>query len=164
MNWRCLFVISAVLSLTGCASVKGQASVKWPWADGEGKFTAPCATTCQAPQAMEAYLRATQFCRDVAIFYENGGRASGFSQFAVGTVGILAGSVAAPLAQGTAAKAWSGLSGATNALQIPMEQTFSASLATSRQNAVVQAAANGAKAFVPEQMRTTKSWPQSIWP
>lgn len=148
MAHRWLYVLGVAVLLSGCMGMRGQTAVKWPWADRDGTVRSVCAKpSCDASEALRAYMEASQFCRNVAIYYENGGKTSGLSQFAVGTIGVLAGSVAAPIAQGTAATAWSGLSGATNALQIPMEQTFSASLATTRQNAVVVAAANGAAAY-----------------
>ncbi len=143
---RLALVIAVGLCLQGCASVTGISSAKWPWGDG----SRPCkiSDACTAGDALDAFAAASDYCRSVQNYYESGGRKSDTTKFAVGAVGSLAGTVVAPIAKGTAAKAWSGLSGATNAVQLSMEETFSTSLAVKRRVAVVDAADKGSTAYM----------------
>lgn len=79
------------------------------------------------------------YCRDVHNWYEASGNQTGLAQTGIGTFGVLAGSVAAPLSTGNAAKAWAGLSGATNAMQSSIKDNLSGSLAIKRTKAVLDA-------------------------
>lgn len=141
----------AMVTLTGCAGLRGSSATPWPWAEGEGK--APPVPVCKdmsqctKSDAMAAYMSATEFCRKLHAYYESGGRKNEGYQFGMGAAGVLAGSVFAPISKGTAAKAWSGLSGAANAVQLSMEETFAMSVAVRRSMSVKKAADAGADKF-----------------
>ena len=140
-----LVVATLVLPLmAGCASwVTGNAA-KWPWSQG----TALCKSNgCDLNDAIAAFEAASEYCRSVHNYYESGGRKSGASQFIVGAVGTVAGTVVAPLASGTAAKALAGVSGAANAVQLSMDEAFSTSVAVRRRVAVAEAASSAAATF-----------------
>jgi hypothetical protein len=96
---------------------------------------------------MKAYLAASMYCREVHNFYESDGSRTGIAQTGIGTFGTLAGTVAAPLSTGNAAKAWAGLSGATNAMQSSIRDNLSGSLAVKRTKAVLDATESGQAAF-----------------
>lgn len=137
---------SVTVFILGCESLSFNRTAQWPW-----ETTQPCTPPkgansasgasgetyrCNLNDAMQAFLAASKFCRDVQNYYESGGKHSSEYKFWVGTVGTLAGAVVAPIAQGTAKNAWSGLSGATNGLQTSMEQSFSSALNANRMIAV----------------------------
>lgn len=123
------------LILSGCASV-GRSSAVWPWPTDKQM----CAgDVCTEKEALQAFLQAQYFCRSVHNYYEADGNQAGASQLAVATVGSLAGAVVAPIASGNAAKAWSGLSGATNAMQTSIKENFSGSISAKRTKAVLDA-------------------------
>jgi len=128
--WKPLTFVAAIL-LTGCSAVQGPKSVDWPWKDA----TIFC-SKCDDQEAMLALARANQYCKDLQDYYENGGRGSNAAKFGMGIFGALSGSVFSTLAQGSAAKAWSGVSGAINATQATMEETFNAALSTKRRKAI----------------------------
>ena len=148
-----VFGITCVtLTLTGCATLFGASPVGWPWEDKP-----PCKTDiCNAAESLNAFVAASNYCRAIQGYYESGGRKSNNAQLTVGIVGMVAGAVVAPVAQGSAAKAWSGLSGATNGLQLALEDTFSTSLSVKRRVAVVDAAASGVTAYMKENSDYTK--------
>lgn len=137
------FAFCFSFALTGCASIIGANSPDWPWTG-----TSACrAAACDAKEAMDAFNAASDYCRRVQNYYEAGGQKANSNKVAIATAGTLAGSVIAPIANGTAAKAWSGLSGATNALQATMDEAFSASVSIKRRAAVVSAAQQGFKNY-----------------
>ena len=130
--------------LSGCASLFSAKTAEWPWPNE----TNPCAAdACSEQEALKMYLQANNYCREVQNYYESGGQRANSNKLAIGAVGSLAGAVAAPLASGDAAKAWAGLSGATNALQTSMEEAFSTSVAAKRRKAVKDAAVAGETAY-----------------
>lgn len=131
------------LSLSGCAAWFSASTPVWPWTS----ITKPCEAECTETEALNAYVQANTFCREVQNYYEAGGQRAKSNQLAVGAVGSLAGAVAAPLAGGNAAKAWSGLSGATNALQASIEEAFSTTVTTNRRKAVNDAADTAASKY-----------------
>jgi len=142
---RSTLLISAMsFALSGCASLYGASSTTWPW-KAESNICA--GTTCSEAEALKAYVAASSFCRDVQNYYESGGQRTNSTKVAIGAVGTLAGSVVAPIANGTAAKAWSGLSGATNAVQLSLDEAFAAAVTVKRRAAVSSAAADGASAY-----------------
>lgn len=147
-------LVTIAISATGCASVRGSSSAKWPWSES----SRPCAAmnSCNAGDAIGAFEAASNYCRSVQNYYESGGRKSDTTQFMIGAVGAIAGTVIAPIAKGSAATAWSGLSGATNAVQLSMEDTFSTSLAVKRRGAVVAAATQGSAAYMDAPDENTK--------
>ena len=141
-----IFAIAVcVFILTGCASLTGiSRGAKWPWPAGNSL----CADgACQDKDVLDAYLQAHIFCRSVHNYYESGGSRAGKTQIAIGAIGSLAGSVISPIANGSAAKAWAGLSGTTNALQTSVKENFSGSIAAKRTKAVADATINGETAF-----------------
>lgn len=142
----------ACLVVTGCASFKHR-DYAWPWpADQDICATVPCTDK----DALDAYLQAHIFCRSVHNHYESGGNRSGAAQLAIGTVGSLAGAVISPLSSGDAAKAWAGLSGATNALQTSVKENFSGSIAANRTKAVADATVAGEGSFSKAPTSTAK--------
>ncbi|BBH12922.1 hypothetical protein [Chromobacterium haemolyticum] len=159
MKLHPFWVISSVaVFIVGCESLSFNPTVQWPWAK-----TQPCTPTklvknasgeigeayrCNLNDAMQAFLTASKFCRDVQNYYESGGKHSSEYKFWVGTVGTLAGAVVSPIAQGTAKSAWSGLAGATNGIQTSMEQSFSSALNANRMIAVNKSYASGASEIV----------------
>lgn len=144
MNKR--FAITATcfcLSLSGCAAWFSASTPVWPWTS----TTKPCQAACTDTEALDAYVQANTFCREVQNYYEAGGQDAKSNKFVVGAVGSLAGAVAAPLASGDAAKAWAGLSGATNALQASIEEAFSTAVTAKRRKEVNVAADKAATAY-----------------
>lgn len=137
-----LFPIAIVVlaAVSGCAT----RNANWPWRDAS---SACPGTACVGGDALRAYVNANRFCREVHNYYESGGRRSGATQFFIGLTGALAGAVVSPLASGDAAKALSGLSGATNALQLSFEESFSTAVAANRTKAVLDATEKGAKDY-----------------
>lgn len=143
MRHKKLFLVFlTVVSLSGCSTLKGIKGAQWPWSQAN-----PCASTCTEQEAMQAFVAASGFCRDVQNYYESGGFYAKSSRLAVGTIGALAGSVMAPLATGSATNAWAGLSGATNALQSQMDEAFSSAVAVRRRAAIVEAAEENAARY-----------------
>ncbi|WP_374419465.1 hypothetical protein [Chromobacterium sp.] len=151
-------ISSAAVFIVGCESLSFNRTAQWPW-----ETTQPCtppklakgasgasgeAYRCNLNDAMQAFLAASKFCREVQNYYESGGKHSSEYKFWVGTVGTLAGAVVTPIAQGSAKNAWSGLSGATNGLQTSMEQSFSSALNANRMIAVNKSYASGASGIV----------------
>lgn len=131
MKKSVLICIGLIFTLSGCqTNYFGAETAEWPWKKVD--TTTMCSATCTPSDATRAFLLAANYCRSVQNYYESGGRMATNSQLAIGAVGVLAGSVMAPITKGTAAAAWSGLSGATNALQIPMQEAYSASISVRR--------------------------------
>lgn len=138
-----LFAAAPLLSACGSFSVVSAPRAEWPWEDDS--FCA--APSCNGKEALSAYIKASKFCRQVQNYYESGGQRANNVKLGVGIVGTLAGAVVAPIAKGTSATAWSGLSGVTNGLQTSFDEAFSLSLAVNRRVAVVAAAAEGEQAY-----------------
>ncbi|HQN65372.1 MAG TPA: hypothetical protein PLR90_09745 [Methylophilus sp.] len=137
-------IFSILPFILGCTTLKNP-SAEWPWKEKiKGADSYVCkAHPCDEKDAMNAYVDAHKFCRDVHNFYERRGNRSGISQFIVGTVGSLAGAVIAPISSGGAASAWSGLSGATNAMQSSMDEHLSGSISSKVIDAIRLAAEDG---------------------
>ena len=147
----CFFAIA----LSGCAAIGQKSSPIWPWREGD-KVKNPCESDCTDKEALNAYLQAHEFCRQVHNYYESRDNRAGFSQLIVGTVGTLAGAVIAPISSGGAARAWSGLSGATNALQTSIEDNFSGQIASKRRAAVQDATKEGGSKYATSLAATDK--------
>lgn len=127
-----IFYISiSFIFLSGCAKIFSAPSANWPWKSGS-----PCKSTCTTSEALTAFNDASQFCRAVQNYYENGGQRTNNAKLAIGGIGTLAGTVVAPVSTGSAATAWSGLSGAANAFQVSIDDAFSTNIAIKRRNAV----------------------------
>ncbi|WP_213941326.1 hypothetical protein [Pseudomonas sp. dw_612] len=109
-----LFTLSL---LVGCNKDKAADSPVWPWGDSEIKNLQGCNTACSTTEMYQSVIAATSFCRQVSNFYEGTGNINSRTKLGVKVLGVLAGSVFGVTAGGTAAKAWSSLSGATNGIQ-----------------------------------------------
>lgn len=132
------------VGLAGCATFAPSQSPLWPWPEG----IYPCAThPCTEDEALKAYLKAHMYCRAVHNWYERDGNRTGATQASVGTLGALAGAVASPIAKGSAAKAWAGLSGASNAMQASIKENLSGSIAAKRTKAILSATQEGEQKY-----------------
>jgi len=139
--YRFLFLAVIVVASTGCASMGGP-KVTWPWKDPA------CATyPCTDAEAHRNYHAAIAYCRDVHNHYERFGNRRSSANLGIAAVGTLAGAVISPIAKGTSATAWSGLSGSTNALQASIDQSFAPAIVANRLAAVKTALTSGATAF-----------------
>lgn len=139
--------ITLCVLLCGCSTFQARKTPIWPWS----KTTLPCQTDfCSPREALSAFLASTMYCREVHNWYEADGSRTGLAQTGIGTFGVLAGSVAAPLSSGNAAKAWAGLSGATNAMQSSIRDNLSGSLAIKRTKSVLDATTDGQNEFAKE--------------
>ncbi len=124
--------------LNGCASGTADQPTRvivnpspiWPWdqKDKDNKdLLNDCRTTsCSDNDMFTAMLATGTYCRQVSNYYENGGNINSGTRLAVKVLGVLAGSVFGITAGGSAAKAWSGLSGATNGIQADLSDNASA--------------------------------------
>lgn len=139
-------MVALVMWLQGCAAMTQVGSPSWPF-PLDGKM---CAGACTPDVALETYVKASNYCRQIQNYYERFGVHTNSTKLAIGTVGAISGSVIAPIAKGTGAAAWSGLSGATNALQTNMDQAFSGSINVKRRQEVARAADEGAEEFKDE--------------
>lgn len=83
-------------------------------------------------------------------YTENRNFSTRVGRFGIGLIGTVAGSVIAPVTTGSTAKAWSGVSGASNALQSQMDSVFSSSNHIRRRAAIAQAARDGETKFLAE--------------
>lgn len=146
---RIIIPIAACVFLSGCTHMFSATNANWPWTE-EKRPTVP---TCRAPEqcnkqdALKALAQAAYYCRDVQNYYEAGGQRANTSKMGIAWVGAIAGSVIAPIANGTAVKAWSGLSGATNGLQDAFSEAYSSNISINRRIAVRRAAIGGIDEF-----------------
>lgn len=134
---RALTLSVVVFSNSGCRN-----SVPLPWKVEEGNCGG---VACSDP--VSAFVTASEFCRKVHNYYEAGGTVAGYGKASIGIVGAVAGSVIAPVTQGTSTKAWAGLAGSTNAMQTYMDEALSTSLALKRQAAIAAAMTKGHEAI-----------------
>ena len=154
MRLPILMVAAWTMALSGCESIHGALEQPvWPW-----RFSGPspvpvdpprlCSgSSCTSDDALKAFVQASTYCRSVQNFYEREGRYSQDDQLAINALGAVAGAVIAPIANGTSAKAWSGLAGATNTVQLSVQQAFSTALTAKRREAVVQVTQGAQKQF-----------------
>jgi hypothetical protein len=120
--WRRIGLgIAAVALLCSCASIKTPGIPTHPWVGSK-----PCeGKKCDQASAIEALAKAQTYCIELREYFERGGQVTGSQRLFVGILGSLAGTVFAVTAAGTAAKAWAGLSGATNGIQTQIDQASS---------------------------------------
>jgi hypothetical protein len=144
---RVLCIMAAASMLTACGAVRIGPSAQWPWNDDQHIAALCDAAGCTDENALKAYLQASKYCKDIQNYYESDGQVSSATKLSVAAIGTVAGSVIAPVTLGTAAKAWSGVSGAANAMQATFDQTFSTAIISKRQAAVADAADQGSQAF-----------------
>lgn len=116
---RPIYLIIALIILTGCTKLGlTRTSPAWPWAPGDKvKLTGCLEGSCSNKDMYQAVMATLTYCREVSNHYENGGNVTDGARLGVKVFGVLAGSVFGITAGGSAAKAWSGLSGATNGIQ-----------------------------------------------
>ena len=133
-------MVTCVVALGGCATAT-QKEPKEPEITDAQAFT--CAGTCTDYEVSRAINHAFQRCRNTQNLYERRGFNSKSGQLAVAVVGALAGAVAAPIAKGSGAKAWSGLSGAANGIQTQLDEQFSATIIAQERLAVSDAMVRG---------------------
>jgi hypothetical protein len=119
MKANFVLVLVFVLFLTGCTKLGlTRSDPVWPWTPKvESKLSGCLNGNCSQKDAYEAVLATVTYCRQVSNHYENGGNVTDRTRLGVKVLGVLAGSVFGVTAGGSAAKAWSGLSGATNGIQ-----------------------------------------------
>lgn len=141
-----------LLTLPGCASF-GRASPDWPWPPE--KLICP-ESGCTEKEALQTFLQAHFYCRAIHNYYESDGNRASASQIAISTVGSLAGAVISPISSGDAAKAWSGLSGATNAMQASIKENFSGSISAKRTKAVLDATTSALQSYDDEADATVR--------
>jgi len=144
MKYLAIAIAATSVVLSGCASLVGASSASWPW---PSQSNICAAASCTDAEALKAFVEASSFCREVQNYYESGGQRANSTKVAIGAVGAIAGTVIAPVANGSAAMAWSGLSGATNAVQLSIEEMFSSTVTVKRRAAVASAAETGATSY-----------------
>ncbi|MBI6854255.1 hypothetical protein YA0002_15865 [Pseudomonas cichorii] len=130
------------LALGGCSWLGINKEPAWPWPEGEVCTTAGKPVTCEQQHVLKAYNLALKYCIDYSNMYENGTDTLSGGNFAISAVGTLSGAVIAPLAGGSAKDAWAGLSGATNALQGSLNESFSKAVNTRRRLEINNAGAS----------------------
>jgi hypothetical protein len=145
----CALLTTAITS--GCGGIQLKRP-DWPW---HGNPCKPINSTennkpfkCEEHHAIEAFILANKYCLETKNSYDKGGNAGDIMKTSIGVIGTLAGAVFSPIAKGTAAAAWSGLSGASNGMQLAVEESFSSSLSIARSNYIVAAANAGEKEFL----------------
>ncbi|WP_336333200.1 hypothetical protein [Pseudomonas putida] len=117
----------AFLLLSACAKdYKGGSefivnpSPNWPWKKPRSDIdltSCRAGGECSFDDVYSSIIATGTYCREVSNYYENGGNINSNTRLGVKVLGVLAGSVFGITAGGSAAKAWSGLSGATNGIQ-----------------------------------------------
>lgn len=98
---RLILMVLVVTNVNGCTSLTSLVSIetaKWPW--NNNKDICKDANKCNEQEALTAFLKASNYCREVQNYYEKGGQKAKTSQVVVGTVGVLAGSVLMPISTG----------------------------------------------------------------
>lgn len=95
-------------------------SPNWPWKKPVSEIDLTSCKSggeCSFHDVYTSIIATGTYCRQVSNYYENGGNINSNTRLGVKILGVLAGSVFGITAGGSAAKAWSGLSGATNGIQ-----------------------------------------------
>ena len=121
---RIVLVAGVAILTSACSSIRSPGVPSNPWLGS----TAACSGSdanreCTFSEAVNAVAKSQAYCMDLREYYERGGEVTGSQRLFVGIFGSLAGSVFAITAGGTAAKAWAGLSGATNGIQTQLDQS-----------------------------------------
>lgn len=145
-KYQSLILATCIGPLAGCSAIPDKlaesTSIDWPWPDNPEH---PEQVISQDPQA--EYLKATAYCVKLQQYYAAGGSSGKAAKFGLAALGTLAGAVFAPIATGTAATAWAGFSGATNALQISYDQSFDYALVMARRAQIQRELEEGQKQF-----------------
>ncbi|MGX5834293.1 hypothetical protein ACWIJ6_09125 [Aeromonas piscicola] len=141
-----LILATFMTTLTGCSTVPDKladsASIDWPWPDNPDNPGNSISANAQTE-----YLKATAYCVKLQQYYAAGGSSGKAAKFGLAALGTMAGAVFAPIATGSAAIAWSGFSGATNALQLSYDQSFDYALVTARRAQIQIEMKKGQKAY-----------------
>ena len=133
--------LASCLLLAACSTFN---SYTWPWPVN----TKPCQKSCTPEESMKAVADAAGFCRNVQNHYEFKDSTLDNTQVLISWTGALAGSVAAPIAKGSAVKAWSGLSGITNGLQDSLNRQYSDTVMLARRKSVYDAASKNIESII----------------
>lgn len=150
---RVVTAVIGVLILGGCETFKPStyARPEWPWAKNE-----KCASVTGCDITL-IFNQASQHCAAMMRYAENRNFNTRVGRFGIGLIGTVAGSVIAPVTTGSTAKAWSGVSGASNALQSQMDSVFSSSNHIRRRAAIAQAAREAKLEFLAESSAEKKT-------
>jgi len=151
MSIRLGFVLLATLVLAGCKTLSER--------QGAGPLSAApscLSTSCTHGQAIASWRNTGNFCRNVQNYYESRSYRANVGRFGIATLGSLAGSVFAVTSEGTASKAWSGLSGSANGIQSTLNETIGRAVTLQQQQAVRRAYQTGFKAFMEEKDPTNR--------
>jgi hypothetical protein len=115
---KALITLVFFVVLTGCGGDGLIKSPTWPWGEKEANPQLQgCAAACTTTDMYQSVIAATTYCRAVSNFYDSSRNVNSRTRLGVKVFGVLAGSVFGVTAGGTAAKAWSSLSGASNGIQ-----------------------------------------------
>ncbi|MGQ3170075.1 MAG: hypothetical protein ACT6RZ_08335 [Methylophilus sp.] len=152
MTKRMLTLISLSFFLTSCSTLQSITSAKsptWPWKD---KPSHPCPTpdstsACKDIDALNAYIKAVEFCKEVHDYYDNGGSMAKNAKFGIGLLGTISGAIMAPISTGSAQTAYAGFSGAANGMQTSFEESFSSSFNLSKVIAVADAGSSAIERY-----------------
>lgn len=135
-----LILATSLGTLAGCSAIPDRlaesTAIDWPWSDNQ-----------VGSDVNAEYLKATAYCVKLQQYYAAGGSSGKAAKFGLAALGTLAGAVFAPIATGSAAIAWSGFSGATNALQISYDQSFDYALVMARRAQIQREMEEGQKIF-----------------
>lgn len=105
-------------------------------------------TTCTETNALAAYFNASKYCRAVQNYYEPGGKRAFATKTGIGVLGTFSAIVMAPLSSGSAASAWTGLSGVANAAQTSLDEEFEKAVYAKRRAFIDQAAKEGESKYL----------------
>ncbi|HSH85767.1 MAG TPA: hypothetical protein VK958_00800 [Methylophilus sp.] len=148
-----IFAVGLSFTLSGCSTFQrltDTESPTWPWKGDGIKGACPNSETtlaCSELEALNAYVKAMEFCRLVHNYYENGGTMAKGTKFGIGILGAVSGAVLAPITTGGASTAFASFSGAANGMQTSFEENFSSSFNLSKQIAVADEGRNGVSSF-----------------
>lgn len=163
-NLRCLLLMLP-LFLNGCSTIQSVTSAAqpiWPWklpeesvGNSEAVVNVLCSgkdanskTTCTETDALAAYFNATKYCRSVQNYYESGGKRAFATKTGIGILGTFSAIVMAPLSSGSAASAWTGLSGVANAAQTSLDEEFEKTVYAKRRAFIDEAAEAGESKYL----------------
>lgn len=174
------FLLMPVLAfLNACSTVQSIAAApqpSWPWlkADDPNMSLAEiiqtfCSgkdandkVTCTDNDALVAFYNASRYCRGVQNYYESGGKRAFATKTGIGLIGTFSSIVMAPLSTGSAATAWTGISGVANAAQTALEDEFEKTIIAKRRAFIDKAAEEGEQKFLELSQNTNKQTPPAI--
>lgn len=139
--------VAILISLVG---VSACSTTPWPWYDRTARdFRAPCPdAACGPDEAQKALSAASSYCVSLVNEYGASKAMVGGSKVAINTLGAVSGGVIAQLAEGSASKAWAGVSGVASGMQSSMDQAFAGAIYVQRKHQVGRAAMEGIEEFL----------------